>query len=140
LRSGILKKVLIIHSKEGDLKDIAQGITKGLKENGHEVDILDTKDSGRPVTFFPYDLVIAGAPTKGIFRGNIPADLGKFLKDCKRTGGQEAMAFVTPRFFATNKALKKVMGQLEKLGCIVIDFRIIKNTKEAADFGKSIKL
>jgi hypothetical protein len=32
------------------------------------------------------------------------------------------------------------MGQLEKLGCIVIDFRIIKNAKEATDFGKNIKL
>ncbi len=135
-----MKKVLIIHSKEGDLKDITQGIAKGLKENGHQVDTLDTEDSGRPVTFFPYDLVIAGAPTKGIFRGRIPTDLGKFLKDCKRTGGQDAMAFVTPRFFATNKALKKVMGELEKLGCIVIDFRIIKNVKEATDFGKNIKL
>lgn len=135
-----MKKVLIIHSKEGDLTDISQGIAKGLKENGHQVDILDTEDSGRPVTFFPYDLVIAGAPTKGIFRGKIPADLGKFLKDCKRTGGQDAMAFVTPRFFATNKALKKVMGELEKLGCIVIDFRIIKNSKEATEFGKNIKL
>jgi menaquinone-dependent protoporphyrinogen IX oxidase len=140
LRGGILQKILIIYSKEGDIKDIAEGIAEGAKENGYQVELKDTEIDGRPVSFFPYDLVIAGAPTQGIFRGKIPSDLSSFLKECKRTGGQDAMAFVTPRFFATNKALKLVMGELEKLGCIVKDFRKIKNRKEAVRFGKTIKL
>ncbi len=140
LRGGILQKILIIYSKEGDIKDIAEGIAEGAKENGYQVELKDTEIDGRPVSFFPYDLVIAGAPTQGIFRGKIPSDLSSFLKECKRTGGQDAMAFVTPRFFATSKALKLVMGELEKLGCIVKDFRKIKNRKEAVQFGKTIKL
>ena len=140
LRGGILQKILIIYSKEGDIKDIAEGIAEGARENGYQVELKDTEIDGRPVSFFPYDLVIAGAPTQGIFRGKIPSDLSSFLKECKRTGGQDAMAFVTPRFFATNKALKLVMGELEKLGCIVKDFRKIKNRKEAVQFGKTIKL
>jgi len=135
-----LQKILIIYSKEGDIKDIAEGIAEGAKENGYQVELKDTEIDGRPVSFFPYDLVIAGAPTQGIFRGKIPSDLSSFLKECKRTGGQDAMAFVTPRFFATSKALKLVMGELEKLGCIVKDFRKIKNRKEAVQFGKTIKL
>ena len=140
LRGGILQKILIIYSKEGDIKDIAEGIAEGAKENGYQVELKDTEIDGRPVSFFPYDLVIAGAPTQGIFRGKIPSDLSSFLKECKRTGGQDAMAFVTPRFFATSKALKLVMGELEKLGCIVKDFRSIKNRKEAVNFGKALKL
>ena len=140
LRGGILQKILIIYSKEGDIKDIAEGIAEGARENGYQVELKDTEIDGRPVSFFPYDLVIAGAPTQGIFRGKIPSDLSSFLKECKRTGGQDAMAFVTPRFFATNKALKLVMGELEKLGCIVKDFRKIKNRKEAVQFGKKIRL
>ena len=140
LRGGILQKILIIYSKEGDIKDIAEGIAEGAREEGYQVELKDTEIDGRPVSFFPYDLVIAGAPTQGIFRGKIPSDLSSFLKECKRTGGQDAMAFVTPRFFATNKALKLVMGELEKLGCIVKDFRKIKNRKEAVQFGKTIKL
>lgn len=135
-----MQKILIIYSKEGDIKDIAEGIAEGAREEGYQVELKDTEIDGRPVSFFPYDLVIAGAPTQGIFRGKIPSDLSSFLKECKRTGGQDAMAFVTPRFFATNKALKLVMGELEKLGCIVKDFRKIKNRKEAVQFGKKIRL
>jgi len=135
-----LQRVLIIYSKEGDVKEIAEGIAEGAREKGYKVDLQDTEITGKPVSFYPYDVVIAGAPTQGIFRGKIPSDLASFLKECKRTGGQDAMAFVTPRFFATNKALKLVMGELEKLGCIVKDFRTIKNRKEAVDFGKALKL
>jgi menaquinone-dependent protoporphyrinogen IX oxidase len=139
-RGGILQKVLIIYSTEGDLKNMAESIAQGARQNGYEVELVDTNYSGRPISFFKYDLVVAGAPTQGIFRGKIPSNLSKFLKDCKRTTGQEAMAFVTPRFFATNKALKKVMGELEKLGCIVKDFRALKNEKKAKEFGNSFNL
>jgi len=139
-RGGILQKILIIYSTEGDLKNIAESIAQGAQQNGYEVELVDTNYSGRPISFFKYDLVVAGAPTQGIFRGKIPSDLSKFLKDCKRTTGQDAMAFVTPRFFATNKALKKVMGELEKLGCIVKDFRTLKNEKQAKEFGNSFNL
>lgn len=135
-----MQKVLIIYSTEGELKNIAEGIAKGARGKGYEVELIDTNYSGRPVSFFKYDLVIAGAPTRGIFRGKIPSDLSGFLNECKRTVGQDTMAFVTPRFFATNKALKKVMGELEKQGCIVKDFRSIKNEKEAEEFGNSFKL
>lgn len=135
-----MQKILIIYSKEGNIKEIAEGIAEGAREKGYKVDLQDTEYTGRPITFSPYDLVIAGAPTQGIFRGKVPSDLSSFLQECKRTGGQNAMAFVTPRFFATNKALKLVMGELEKLGCIVNDFRIIKNKNEAVDFGKALKL
>lgn len=135
-----MQKILIIYSREGNLKKLAESIAKGAEESGFQVDLQNSEHSGRPISFFPYDLVIAGAPTLGIFRGSIPSDIKNIFKECKRTGGQEAMAFVTPRFFATNKALKKLMGELEKLGCIVKDFRTLKNEEKAFDFGKSLKL
>lgn len=139
-RCDILKKILIIYSNEGKLKELAEGIAEGAEKKGYEVDLQDSEVSGRPISFFAYDLVIAGAPTLGIFRGRIPSDLINIFKECKRTAGQEAMAFVTPRYFATNKALKKLMRELEKLGCIVKDFRTLKNEKQAFDFGKDLKL
>jgi flavodoxin len=133
-----LQKILIIHSKKGDLKRIAEGIEEGAENKGHRVDVLSTERRGRMVSFHAYDLVIVGSPTEGFFRGSIASDLKPFLKKCKRTVGQETVAFVTPRYFATNKALKSLMGQLEELGCVVNDFKTLKSYSQAVTYGKSL--
>lgn len=133
-----MKKILIIHSIEGKLKEIAQGIAKGAENKGNQVDIISTKDTGKVVTFFPYDLVIVGSPAKGLVKGKIAEDIGPFLKQCKRTAGKEAIAFVTPKGLATDKSLKVLMGELEKLGCFVNNFKSLSNVQAAAAFGESI--
>ena len=133
-----LQKILIIHSRKGDIKKLAQGIQEGAENKGHQVEVLSTKNKGKIVSFHTYDLVIVGSPTEGIFRGQCADDVRKFLKKCKRTVGQKTSAFVTPRFFATNKALKKLMGELEQLGCVVNDFKTLKSYSQAVDYGKSL--
>ncbi|ACL70558.1 hypothetical protein Hore_18090 [Halothermothrix orenii H 168] len=133
-----MQKILIIHSEEGNIEEIARGIAEGARKNGHQVDILSTRDRGRVVSFFPYDLILVGSPTRGIFKGKIGKDLPPYLRECKRTAGKTAMAFVTPRFFATTTALKKVMAELEKLGCFVKNFASLKNRGEAVRFGEKL--
>ncbi|MFW5981947.1 MAG: DNA-binding response regulator [Halanaerobiaceae bacterium] len=133
-----MKKVLIIYSEEGKLKEIAEGVEEGLQNNGYQADIISAKEQGRPVSFFPYDLVLVGSPGKGFIKGSIASDIPAFLKQCKRTAGQEAVAIVTPSGLATNKALKALMGELEKMGCFVNNFKTIKNKKEAVAFGESL--
>ena len=135
---GFLKKVLIIHSDESKLQEIAKGIEEGLRNNGHQVDIISTREKGKVVSFFSYDLVLVGSPSKGIIKGKIAADIVPFLRQCKRTAGKKAVAFVTPSGFATNKALKTLMGELEKLGCFVNNFKTIKSRSEAVDFGENL--
>ncbi len=133
-----MQKILIIHSKKGNLKEISEGIREGAEKNGYKVDILSTEDKGKIVSFHPYDLVLVGSPTEGIFRGKASSDVPTYLRDCKRTQGQDTIAFVTPGFFATSKALKDLMSHLEKSGCIVNNFKSIKNYREAVKFGKSL--
>lgn len=133
-----MQKILIIHSINGKLDEIAGGIAEGLRHNGHQVDILSTAYKERPVTFHPYDLVLAGSPTRGIFKGKVSEDIPPFLKKCKRTAGQKTIAFVTPRFFATTRALRSLMAELEKLGCIVYNFSSLKNRQQAVKFGESL--
>ncbi len=133
-----MRKILIIHSEEGNLKGVVQGIAEGAGSNGHRVDIISTKDRNKIVTFFPYDLILTGSPTLGFFKGKIAGDIKHFLSQCKRTAGKSAIAFVTPRAFATTRALKILMAELEKLGCIVKDFANLRNKNEAISFGKKL--
>ncbi len=133
-----MKKLLVIYSREGDLRKIAEGIKEGAEQNGYQVDLQNTERQSRPLNFHPYDLVVVGSPTHGFFRGSIAEDLPGFLKDCKRTQGQEVVVFVTPSFFATTRALKKLMSELEKLGCIVNDFRSLSGHTQGVDFGRKL--
>lgn len=135
-----VQRLLIIHTPDADLKEIAEGIKEGAKAQGFRVDIKNAKDIGSGISFYPYDLIVAGSPTKGIFKGKIDKKLNSFLSEAKRTAGKDAVAFVKPRFFATNKALKKVMAALESQGCIVKNFKALKNRKAGVEFGKNIKI
>ena len=135
-----VQRLLIIYTPDSDFKDIAEGIKEGAETQGFRVDIKNTKDISNGVSFYPYDLILAGSPTKGIFKGKIDQSLNKFLAEAKRTVGKDAVAFVKPRFFATNKALKKVMAALEEQGCIVKNFKAIKDHQSAVEFGKNIKI
>lgn len=138
VRGILVKRILIIHSVEGKLKEIAQGIAEGAGNKGNQVDVISTKDQGKVVTFFPYDLVLVGSPAGGLIKGKIADDIRNFLKQCKRTAGKEAVAFVTPKGIATDKALKVLMGELEKLGCFVNNFKTLKNRQAAVTFGESL--
>lgn len=133
-----MKRILIIHSVEGKLKEIAEGIARGAERNGYQVDVLSTKDTGRVVTFLPYDLILVGSPAKGVIKGKIAEDISPFLRQCKRTDGKEAIAFVTPNGLATDKALKVLMAELEKLGCFVNDFKAFSNVQAAVAFGENL--
>jgi len=135
-----VQRLLIIYTPDDDLEEIAKGIKAGAKSQGFRVDMKNTKDIGTGLSFYPYDLIAAGSPTKGIFKGKIDNSLNKFLAEAKRTGGKDAIAYVKPRFFATNKALKKVMAALESQGCIVKNFKAIKDHRSAVEFGKNIKI
>lgn len=133
-----MKKILIIYSIEGKLKEIAEGIAKGAGKNGYQVDVISTKAQGKVVSFFPYDLILVGSPAYGLIKGKIAADIQPFLSQCKRTSGKEAVAFITPKALATDKALKVLMGELEKLGCFVNNFATLKSEQSAVVFGEQL--
>lgn len=135
-----MQSLLVIYTPASDLKKIAEGIKKGAESQGFKVDIKNTKEIERVISLHPYDLVLAGSKAEGIFASDIDSSLKDFLAEAKRTQGRDAFAFVKPYFFATNKTLKKIMAVLESEGCIVKNFKRLKNYHSAVEFGKNIKI
>ncbi|MFW5991586.1 MAG: flavodoxin family protein [Halanaerobiaceae bacterium] len=133
-----MKKILVIHSTEGKIPEISSGIAQGASARGHQVDVISTKDQGKVISFFPYDLILLGSPARGFIRGKIASDIRPFLSQCKRTAGKKAIAFITPSYFATNKALKILMGELERLGCFVNDFATLRSKSDGKDYGQNL--
>ncbi|MBM7557046.1 flavodoxin family protein [Halanaerobacter jeridensis] len=135
-----MKRVLIVYSTKKDLKELAQGLEEGFEKNGARVDLEKAGRRERPLNLSKYNLVLFGSPVLGFFGGKIDNAIGEFLKDCKGTTGQKAMAFVNSSLIGSSKSLKKVMKELEVKGCMVYDFRSFKNAAAAKKYAQKINL
>ena len=131
-----MKKILIIHSQEKGPKSVAQGIKKEAERQGHRADIIPASVKGDEISFHQYDLVIVGSAKKGLIKGKPASDIAPTLSRCKRTVGQESYAYMTPSLIGTTKALKNLMEEMEKQGCVVKDFATLKKEKDGKEFAR----
>lgn len=70
-----MKGAVCYHSRYGNNRKVATGIAEGLREAGHQVDLMDVKEGaelGEDVEF-----LVAGSPTRA---GRMSSPLRKFLK------------------------------------------------------------
>lgn len=133
-----MARVLIIHSADSKTAKMARALKTGAEKNGNKVDLYEAGEGNDEISFNKYNLVIAGSPSKGIIKGRPAEDIKKTLNRCKRTVGTEAMAYIVPSFFGNTKALRLLMEELEKLGCVVKDFASLKNIQQAEEFGRKL--
>ncbi len=131
-----MKNILIIYSQEGDAEKVARGIKEGAESQGHRAELLAASGEGDEISFHKYDLVIVGSPTKGLIKGRPAEDISPTLDRCKHTVGQDAFAFITSSLIGSTKALKKLMEQLEKQGCVVKDFETLKKKADGEKLGQ----
>ncbi len=129
-----MARILIIHSADKKTEEIAETIKTGAEKKGYQVDIMEAGQGRDEISFYKYDLIIAGSPSNGIFKGRPAADIKKTLSRSKQTVGKDAMAYIVPSFFGNTKALRLLMAELEKLGCVVKDFASLKNKESAEEF------
>ncbi len=131
-----MKKILVIHSQEGGAVEVARGIKEGAENQGHRVDIIKASVRGEEISFHPYDLVIVGSPKTGLIKGRPAADIAPTLERCKRTVGQECYAYITPSLIGSTRALRNLMEEMEKHGCVVRDFATLKKKEEGMEFAR----
>lgn len=132
-------RALIVYSKQGNVEQLAKGLSDVLKKGNCQVQLMEADANGAgPISGAPYDLVILGSPTLGFFGGKIGDDLVAVSSRLTRLEGKTAAAFVTSKLFGTAKSLKAVMALLEKQGAMVQDFAALQGQADVERFGQRL--
>jgi len=141
-------KVLIVHdSKYGNGKEIAKAIAQGLKQEGHEVNIIRAREIStvRPID---YDAFVLGSPTHV---GGPTFKSGRATKYIGKNGGSgKPYATFTTWLNIKQKTLLKIDNAARKVGLEkLMDGRAYKcanlkgpldegSVEDAEAFGKEI--
>lgn len=132
-------RALVLYSREGRVPGLAQALAQELGTHGYQVQLMEAEEKGTgPITCGVYDLVVAGSPVKGIFGGKVATDIELSLRRCSRLEGKTSAAFVQPGIFGSAKALRLLMGQLERHGAIVRDFATLSSDSEVRSFAERL--
>lgn len=112
-----LKGAVVYYSRYGNNEKTAKAVAQGLREAGHEVDLVNAKESGSGVS--AYDFLVVGSPTRA---GRNSGPVKKFIK--KSIGdewkGKPFAAFGTCMRRACDKgeptAARDIHAELSKRG------------------------
>ena len=106
-------KVLIVHdSKYGNGHDVAKAIASGLKEEGHEVDIVRAREI-RKTNPAPYDAFIIGTPTHV---GGPTFKTGRAIKHIGKNSSGKPYTTFTTWLNINQKTLTKMDLTAKKFG------------------------
>lgn len=132
-------KGLVIYSRSSGLAELAGAVAKGLRAAAFQVELRAADEGSGPISAAPFDVICVGSPVLGFFSGGLAADIDLALKRCTRLEGKRAAVFVKPKLFGTTKALRRLMGLLEREGAWVQDFAALRGLDEAERFGQRLE-
>lgn len=133
-------RALIVYAADKRLESLAKGVERGLAQAGFKVDLRAAERSGStPISVAAYDVVCVGSPVLGFWGGQVAQEVDATLKRCTRLEGKQAAAFVTPKLIGAGKALRRLMGLLERQGAWVQDFAVIGREAEGEAFGRRLE-
>lgn len=132
-----MKVKLIVSGGDKRIEEIARGIAQGLEGSEHRVSMERSSRTGDHVGVMIYDKVIIGCTPTGLWKKKTPDDLLEALKRAKGMLGKKTVVFIRPGLIRNNQALRTVMNDVERLcGAFVENFAILKNKREAKEFGE----
>lgn len=102
-----------------------------FEKSGHTVKEVIVEDLNAPISFRPFDLVFVGSTVESFFGGRISREIGNFLTGSTGLEGKKTVAYIKPNLFGTDKAMRRLMAQMEARGAFVVDFDSIKSLHEA---------
>ncbi len=135
-------KVAIMYSpKHQKLDQFAKTLGRALEQQGHRVEHLPFGQNDRTRSLRNFDFLYVGSVTEGLLGSKIPADVTESLKQCRGIEGMHSGAFLMKSAFGFGnaKGLRRLMGILESLGSIVMDFQLIRGQSDCDALAKRLK-
>lgn len=129
----------MIYSRSGGMAELAGAVAEGLRAASFQVELKAADEGTGPIPVAPFDVVCVGSPVLGLFGGGYAPDVDTALRRCTRMEGKRAAVFVKPKLFGTGKALRRLMGRLEREGAWVQDFAAVSGRRDAERFGRRLE-
>ncbi len=129
--SNRLRVAFVYLGKNKALQQSTRYMINAFEKSGHTVKDIDIEDTSSPINLRPYDVIFVGASVISAFGGKISPEVVNFLKGVVGMEGKRAVAYVQPSWFGTDKALRRLMANMESSGAYIIDFQAVKNNKDA---------
>jgi hypothetical protein len=133
-------RVLILHADDGKIQKSVVALQGALEQGGVKVDLVSPEvAAGSPVSAAPYGLVCVVTGYTGWWKPQLPVEMDSLLKKVMRLEGKKGGAFVRPGILGSAKALRVLMGHMERQGVIVEDFGTIGGEQEAVSIAKRLQ-
>ncbi len=134
-------RVAVVYFQSGysEVKKTAEALARGITAGDHIVELIDGEtEADKKLTAYEYILV--GASPITFFTGKISDRISTYLKNSGMLAGKRCYAFIRKKGFASSKALKKLMAEMEKEGMMLKVSDILFSVDEAAAAGKRLHI
>lgn len=126
-----LRIAFVYSRKDKRLSAVTKYMMDFCERAGCSVKAVEVESVTSPINFRPFDLVLVGAQVVSTFGGQISQEVVNFLNSATGMEGKRSVAYVLPSLFGTDKALKRLMACMERLGAFVVDFEVVRGEREA---------
>ena len=125
--------------KHNKLQKICQSLANGMEAQGHQVDVIDgAQDVNTRLSIYQY--VAVGAEFPSLFSAKPPETITRYLKNAGMVAGKRSFAFILPKPFAAEKAVRSLMSIMESEGMFVRFSEILGDEQLALKIGKTVTI
>jgi hypothetical protein len=129
-----------MHADDPKTKKSVAVMEEELKRQQVQIDLISPASAGTaPVSTAPYGLVCIVCGYKGWWKPQIPVEMDNLIKRTTRMEGKRGCAFIVPGLLGVAKALRVLMGHMERQGVIVEDFGALGGRQEIVSVVKRLK-
>lgn len=116
---------------------LAQALAKGIREQGHQVDVIDGgHDVNSKLTIYQY--IAVGGESITTFTGKIPEVVTRYLKGAGMISGKRCYAFVSKTSLSSGRALQRLMQAMEGEGMFLKNSGVLNSAVEAEAVGSRL--